>query len=324
MSNWSLRYANELCGCGEPAAGKDAWGENACDRHIRESKGDFTHPESVFPEYVLDEKEEKELEDQELLRKQLPLICRICGHKEEYMAKPQGPTTEDDRRYIQNLMFKINGVCTDCGKKENENYGRLKEFLEEDLRGIALRGHEIDEMTRMMRGIPTINNNEETEFLSQLLGHDDKSWAQSGVTYKGQPHMGSWSERYAMAKGDSKETLIKKISEKPYASETLYKYNQSTNKLQTCRENANYHRDQARNGKLFHHAVANWWNELGDLHQQDEQGEKTEGTEPQSNILPPRPAQPISEEQARKYPHYIGGDINGGWMPGTTGPKVIR
>ena len=47
----------------------------------------------------------------------------------------------------------------------------------------------------------------------------------------------NWSERYAMAKGDSKETLIKKISEKPYAADTLYAYNKATNKIKACMDN---------------------------------------------------------------------------------------
>ena len=134
----------------------------------------------------------------------------------------------------------------------------------------------------------------------------------------------NWSERYAMAKGDSKEKLIKKISEKPYASETLGAYNRSKDKVQTCRENASYHRDQARNGKQFHHAVANWWGELADLHKKDEQKPEAEETNNDSGRAAPRSNMTITEEQARKNPHYIGGDYNGGWMPGTTGPKVIQ
>jgi len=32
--NWSRRYASELCGCGDPAVGKDAYGNPACAKHV--------------------------------------------------------------------------------------------------------------------------------------------------------------------------------------------------------------------------------------------------------------------------------------------------
>jgi len=131
----------------------------------------------------------------------------------------------------------------------------------------------------------------------------------------------SWSERYAMAKGDTKEALLKKIQSKKDTESGLRNYHQSDDKASACNRNSLDHRWIAYNsGNKTHHAIANWWNELGDLHRAEEP--EPEAKETEANV-DTRPSKPMTLEQAMKQPHFIGGDYNNGWMPGTTGPKVI-
>jgi hypothetical protein len=145
----------------------------------------------------------------------------------------------------------------------------------------------------------------------------------------------NWNERYAAKPKRTPEETLNRIQQLGEYDHRIKAYNDATghqDKANVCYENMNNRRDNARRfdknsfDYRINQGIASLWNTLRTHHSDAaiamQPKEEPKPEEPTLFNAGPRALTEKQKEKMRQQPHYLGGEDNNGWMPGTTGPKI--
>ena len=189
MINWNRRYASEICGCGDPAVGKDAYGNPSCENHK------YTEPTANDVAKRMVDALGEHLNDDEILEwdprtpqeSEMSKKVNALGIKEPVIPSRNPKSCQVCNAPTENRSAR----CNKCNVAINELFN-IPEFREltrrEDIEGV-------NEMVRQHRGID--RHPAEDIFNSPVA---DES--QLPPHYKGNKM--NWNNRYA-SEDDIKE-----------------------------------------------------------------------------------------------------------------------